>query len=1047
MASKNLWDRLRSLPNLVNAWRQEAAKRSAPGIDRVDVETFEDNWENNIQAIIAELDARTYQPMPVTRFTQRTGPDKERALGICTLRDRIVQRALLHVLSPLYEPLFAEFSYAYRPKRAACHAAERMEEYILAGRTWIGRTDIASFFDTIDHDRLMEKLAVRVKEEEILWLIRRFLKNRLFDACGFIDPILGIVQGSTLSPFLSNVFLNDVDHQVLDLGIIGVRYSDDIAIVADSEQTITAQLQTLRGLIEAEGLTLREEKTLVAHINSTFNFLGYVFDPAGRGPAVKAVDSLRWRLTDGLTTARTNLDEHLKEKVTAIRGWFNYYETLRAVPINSLTDLLATMMVADDLNRPEEILALCVKRPSLDDPDTTVMTLLAQFLSDRGQPWHAQLEWWRILALDPSQANAREQLQILGMLPADALDSIAPLMRAIAEAPAARQAYVTAISKLSESGFFSLAKFIEARVPPEPLAASVTQQPAEIVGQDFAEKISKESIERLLEFFTGREDAFALEHTDPQGRRIFRRENGRIRRSHIIRHLSGKQTLGCYQMRVDDSVQFLAIDIDVPRRLLTTTHDAHQREQLIALAHQDAIKVRNAAQSLNCASIIEDSGSRGRHVLLLFAQAIPARSARRLAAIIMDEAGPPEGGIEREVFPKQDQLQPGAFGCQLKLPWGIHAGTRRRSLFLADDGSAPAEQETLFLSLPTVSRDHVSAVLKAKGAATGMWQPATKRDDSGRPARPVPAKGAMAPIDRVMNGCKMLAYLRDKARDTGYLTHQERLAFLLVFGHLGEEGFNFIHTVMGHCVNYNEAITSRWINRRYGSPVSCPRMREHHREIAGSVSCDCRFPEPNRPYPSPLLHAGPFTVAPDVGRGRYGQRGGPPRRRDDNRRSGQQPDQRRTSRPPQRSEDDLPQEELSRTSAAPEPTPVDDTPASAAEPTRVPAPPAAARPEPAPPAMLTASAAPPAVILPVDQPWPPVAIPNGLCPAEQLNLLLRALLDTRRMAHRYDTRLREIQTLLGGVLDGLKADEAASEFGLLRRTRDGETWRWELSFD
>ena len=97
--------------------------------------------------------------------------------------------------------------------------------------------------------------------------------------------------------------------------------------------------------------------------------------------------------------------------------------------------------------------------------------------------------------------------------------------------------------------------------------------------------------------------------------------------------------------------------------------------------------------------------------------------------------------------------------------------------------------------------------------------------------------------------------------------------------------------------------------------------------------------------------------------------------------------------------------------------------------------------------MLTASAAPPAVILPVDQPWPPVAIPNGLCPAEQLNLLLRALLDTRRMAHRYDTRLREIQTLLGGVLDGLKADEAASEFGLLRRTRDGETWRWELSFD
>jgi RNA-directed DNA polymerase len=324
-----LLDKVFSERNLWAAFQQVAAKDGAAGVDHVSVAQFERGLPETIWEVSDQLKHGTYQPQPIRRVhIPKPGTNETRPLGIPTVRDRTVQAAVVNVIEPIFERDFAEHSYGFRPGRGCKDALRRVDGLLKRGYAFVVDADLKGYFDSIPHARLMARLKEKIADGAVLSLIESFLKVDVLDGLEQWTPTAGAPQGAVLSPLLSNIYLDPLDHEMARAGFAMVRYADDFVILCRSPEEATRALERVQRWVSENGLCLHPTKTKVVDArNVGFDFLGYHFEGGSRRPRDRSLTKLKDALR--VQTRRTqgnSLSKIIASLNRTLRGWFAYFK-------------------------------------------------------------------------------------------------------------------------------------------------------------------------------------------------------------------------------------------------------------------------------------------------------------------------------------------------------------------------------------------------------------------------------------------------------------------------------------------------------------------------------------------------------------------------------------------------------------------------------------------------------------------------------------------------------------------------------------------------
>jgi RNA-directed DNA polymerase len=325
-----LIDKVYALPHLRKAFARVKANGGAAGVDQVTVKEFEYRLEANLEKLSRTLKDGSYRPQAIRRvWIPKLGSKEKRPLGIPTVRDRVAQAALRAVLEPIFERDFAAQSYGFRPNRGCQDALRRVDTLLKAGYRWVVDADLKSYFDTIPHSALMRRVREKVADGPVLELLAAFLTAKVMETAEGWTPEEGTPQGAVISPLLSNIYLDALDHLVAAAGFEMVRYADDFVILCQSEAEARQALERVREWTATAGLTLHPVKTRIVDAAKAggFDFLGYHFERGLRWPRRKSLEKLkntiraqtRRRNGQSLATVITNLNRSLV-------GWFEYFK-------------------------------------------------------------------------------------------------------------------------------------------------------------------------------------------------------------------------------------------------------------------------------------------------------------------------------------------------------------------------------------------------------------------------------------------------------------------------------------------------------------------------------------------------------------------------------------------------------------------------------------------------------------------------------------------------------------------------------------------------
>lgn len=326
----SLIDKVYQLSNLRRGWERVKANGGAAGVDRETVTMFAQHEEGNLEKLAHALRTGKYQAEAVRRqWIDKPGSRQKRPLGIPTLRDRVVQAALRHVLEPIFERDFAEHNYGFRPNRGCKDALRRVDALLRQGYTWVVDADLKSYFDTIPHKNLLALIECKVSDSRVLELIRQFLQQGVLEEGKTWMPEAGTPQGGVISPLLSNIYLDPLDHIMAQREKEMVRYADDFIVLCRSQEQARDALSLVQQWTGTAGLELHPEKTRIVDATQPggFDFLGYHFERGKKWPRRKSLkkfqDSVRQR------TRRHNgnsLACIIAQLNPALQGWFNYFQ-------------------------------------------------------------------------------------------------------------------------------------------------------------------------------------------------------------------------------------------------------------------------------------------------------------------------------------------------------------------------------------------------------------------------------------------------------------------------------------------------------------------------------------------------------------------------------------------------------------------------------------------------------------------------------------------------------------------------------------------------
>ncbi len=326
----SLIDKVSSLRNLKSAFTQVKRNDGSAGVDHVTIGMFEAHLEENLQLLAVSLQEGNYSPQAIRRvWIPKPGSKEKRPLGIPTVRDRVVQTALRNVLEPIFERDFAAQSYGFRPGRGTKDALRRVAELLNAGYVHVVDADLQSFYDTIPRQPLLEQVGGKVADSKVLELLEAYLGQEVLESAKHWTPERGTPQGAVISPLLSNIYLDPLDHHMAQLGYEMVRYADDFVILCRSHSEAQSALREVEGWTTAAGLRLHPEKTRIVEATQRggFDFLGYHFERGLRWPSKKSLRKFQDKIR--AETKRTNghsLQRVVSELVPIQRGWFEYFK-------------------------------------------------------------------------------------------------------------------------------------------------------------------------------------------------------------------------------------------------------------------------------------------------------------------------------------------------------------------------------------------------------------------------------------------------------------------------------------------------------------------------------------------------------------------------------------------------------------------------------------------------------------------------------------------------------------------------------------------------
>jgi RNA-directed DNA polymerase len=397
--------------NLLAAHARVVTNGGAPGVDGMTVEALMEHCREHWPRIRKELLNGTYEPQPVRRVEIPKPGGGVRTLGIPTVLDRMIQQALLQVLSPIFDPTFSADSYGFRPGRSAHQAVERAREHIAAGQRWVVDLDLAKFFDTVNHDVLMHRVARRVRDRRVLKLIGRYLRAGML-AGGVVSPRTeGTPQGGPLSPLLSNILLDDLDKELERRGHRFVRYADDCNVYVRSEaagERVMASLERFLG--KHLRLKANRDKSAVARPWNR-GFLGYSVT-MDRTPRLKvapaSIARLKQKLRSKLRPGRgKSLAHTIVDIAPLLRGWMAYFR---------LAEVKGTFEELDQWVRRK---LRCIRWRQWRRPRVRAKALVRLGLDPvraRASAYNGRGAWWNAGASHMNQALPTAALQRLGLV-------------------------------------------------------------------------------------------------------------------------------------------------------------------------------------------------------------------------------------------------------------------------------------------------------------------------------------------------------------------------------------------------------------------------------------------------------------------------------------------------------------------------------------------------------------------------------------------------------------------------------------------------------
>lgn len=332
-AEPELLEAILDRQNMNKAYKRVKANKGAPGIDGMTIEEALPYLRKHKNELIGRILRGKYTPSPVKRVEIPKPDGGIRKLGIPTVIDRIIQQAISQKLMPIYEPLFSDGSYGYRPGRSAKDAINRVQEYAEEGYRYAVSLDLSQYFDTLNHERLLNLLRKEIKDERVIQIIKRYLRSGVMEHGVVMETEKGSPQGGNLSPLLANIYLDEFDKEFEKRGVPCVRYADDIVLLARSERAAKRLLETSTKYLEQElKLTVNREKSKATSVFAirNFKFLGFALGRNGNGIYIrvhpKSWEKMKARLKR--LSSRRNVQSvipALYKIKEYMRGWLNYY--------------------------------------------------------------------------------------------------------------------------------------------------------------------------------------------------------------------------------------------------------------------------------------------------------------------------------------------------------------------------------------------------------------------------------------------------------------------------------------------------------------------------------------------------------------------------------------------------------------------------------------------------------------------------------------------------------------------------------------------------
>ena len=333
MDTSSLMEQILSRENLNAAYLQVVRNKGAAGVDGMEYTELKEYLSENGETIREQLRTRKYKPQPVRRVEIPKPDGGIRNLGVPTVTDRFVQQAVAQVLTPIFEEKFHDHSYGFRPNRCAQQAVIKALEMMNDGYDWIVDIDLAKFFDTVDHDKLMTIFGRTIKDGDVISIVRKFLVSGIMIGDEYEDSIIGTPQGGNISPLLANIMLNELDKELGARGLNFVRYADDCIIMVGSKQAANRVMKSVTRYIEEKlGLKVNVTKSKVDKPKGIkYLGFGFYYDTFAKEyrakPHEKSVAKFKARMKELTRRSWGVTNKYKVQKLNQlIRGWINYFK-------------------------------------------------------------------------------------------------------------------------------------------------------------------------------------------------------------------------------------------------------------------------------------------------------------------------------------------------------------------------------------------------------------------------------------------------------------------------------------------------------------------------------------------------------------------------------------------------------------------------------------------------------------------------------------------------------------------------------------------------